>query len=68
MKAELLRLLIEQNKLLQLLLKGMRPEREPSPEPPPEPKLRGHSQPGITMNSIARTVPKPRPPRKPSWG
>jgi hypothetical protein len=22
----------------------------------------------ITMNEIARSVPKPRPPRKPSWG
>jgi hypothetical protein len=23
---------------------------------------------GITMNSLARTVPRPKPPRRPSWG
>ena len=46
--------------------------KDVSPEPPsrpePEPRqLRQSEQPGINMNDMLRSIPKPRPPRKPSW-
>jgi hypothetical protein len=42
------------------------PEPPPAPEPEPR-KLRQSEQPGIDMNDMLRSIPKPRPPRKPSW-
>jgi hypothetical protein len=44
------------------------PEPRPSrPEPPAPRKLRQSERPGISMNELARSVPKPKPPRRPSW-
>jgi hypothetical protein len=41
------------------------PEPRPS-RPEPEPRqLRQSEQPGISMNELARSIPRPRPPRAP---
>jgi hypothetical protein len=55
------------------------PDPPEPPEPAPRPGFKPGSQEwyaslppprtdeGISMNALARTVPKPKPPRKPSW-
>ena len=80
---ELVKLLIEhQQKLIRLLGAHERKVDAPPPEPPepaPRPKFKSGTQEwyrqlpppktndGVSMNKLARSVPKPRPPRKPSW-
>jgi hypothetical protein len=48
----------------------------PKPKPEPEPKPLSHMQralndvragKAIDMNDLLRSIPKPKPPRKPSW-
>jgi hypothetical protein len=70
MMRELIRLLAEQNRLVQLLLKSTTPEPEPPAEiVPTAPKPRGHNQRGIDMNDLLRhcDARRPKPPRRPSW-
>ncbi len=65
---ELIKLVVE--RLVRLLFehesKPDTPEpRAPRPEPPEPRKLRQSEQPGLDMNDLIRSIPKPRPPRAP---
>lgn len=63
MQSELIKLLTE---LLALLRAQVPVPSEPEPEPEPEPRaLRRTEQPGISMNEIARSIPRPKPPSRP---
>ena len=80
---ELARFIMERERqLLRFLLeherKGNRPEPPPEPEAEPGPRFKPGSQEwyrtfsppkaqGINMNDMLRAIPKPKPPRKPSW-
>jgi hypothetical protein len=52
------------------LLQDYRPKAK-APEPAPdelEPRaLRQSERAGVDMNDMLRSIPKPKPPRKPSW-
>lgn len=59
-----------ERRLIEALYEGFRPdapEPPPAPEPPAPRKLRQSEQPGISMNELARSIPKRKPPRRPSW-
>ena len=66
-KAEFAQRILE--RLVPLIIEYARKDEAPASRPsPPEPeprKLRQSERPGISMNDLARTVPKPRPPRAP---
>lgn len=66
-KSELLALLAENNrKLVELLWRSEPKADKPEPPEPSEPrKLRQSEMPGISMNELARRIPKPRPPSAP---
>lgn len=63
----LIRIVVD--RLVRLLLQEREPKTDaPEPALEPEPrKLRQSERPGISMNELARSVPKRCPPRKPSW-
>lgn len=69
-RSELIALITTRDTLVKLIANRER-EAAAKPEPPPVPepgeprKLRQSEQPGISMNSLARTVQRPRPPRAP---
>ena len=69
-RLEFAKFIIEhERRLIKALYEGFSsdaPEPPPATEPEPR-KLRQSEQPGIDMNDMLRSIPKPRPPRKPSW-
>lgn len=68
-KAELLRYLFERERALVEFLferEDKAAASEPTPEPEPR-KLRQSERPGVDMNDMLRSIPKPKPPRRPSW-
>jgi hypothetical protein len=56
-----------ERRLITALYEGFKPDApEPPARPEPEPrKLRQSEQPGIDMNDMLRSCPRPRPPRRP---
>ena len=64
-KEALIKIIVD--RLVRLLLERETKASVPEPLPAPEPrKLRQSERPGISMNELARCVPKPCPPRRPS--
>jgi hypothetical protein len=67
-RSEFAKFIIEhERRLIKALYEGFKPDApEPPSRPEPEPRqLQQSEQPGISMNSIARSIPKLRPPRAP---
>jgi hypothetical protein len=66
-RSELIALINTRDMLIKLITNRERAavtEPSPAPEPPPR-KLRQSEQPGISMNELARSVSRQRPPRAP---